>query len=147
MQNCFAKYVMNAQREISVYIDKTPPIINVTSNNDKESFPTSTTDIIKKVNDVIIDTSDNVKIDHNEIYYNPTENNFENNIQTNFDNEKKLTDEGYYKIIAVDTTGNKTEIIILIDKSAPNVKVQFFKKGAVSKRLDYKNIVVGGAEI
>ena len=88
MQNCFAKYVMNAQREISVYIDKTPPIINVTSNNDKESFPTSTTDIIKKVNDVIIDTSDNVKIDHNEIYYNPTENNFENNIQTNFDMKK-----------------------------------------------------------
>lgn len=147
IQNCFAKYIMSSQKQMSVYIDKTPPIIDITSDGNKESFSTSTTDIVKKTNDITIDTSDNIKIDHNEIYYNPTENNFNDKTPTNFENGKKITDEGYYKIIAVDTSGNKTEIIILLDKSAPSVTVQFYKKGAVSMISSNKNMLVGGVKL
>ncbi len=145
-QYSFAKYVMSGQKQLSIYIDKTPPVITVTNKDGtKESFPKTQSDVVKRTDDVTLDTSDNIKIDHNEIYYNPTENNFDGKTPTNFDDGKKLTDEGYYKIVAVDTSGNKTEIIILLDKSAPNVTVQFYKKGEIG--LSNDKIKNGGADL
>lgn len=131
MRMTFAKYVIEDKKQMSVYIDKTPPIINVTSGEKQESFPKTQTEVIKKTDNVMLDTSDNIQIDHNEIYYNPTDNNFDGKTPENFDNEKELTNEGYYKVVAEDTSGNQTEIIILIDKSAPEVTVQFYKKNQV----------------
>ena len=131
-QKTYAKYVLSDSLSMKVYIDKTPPIISVTSDGKKEDFDKSQTDLVKRTNDVTIDTTDNIKIDYNEVYYNPTTNNFDGKTPTRFDNGKQLTDEGYYKVVAVDTSGNKTEIIILLDKSAPNVTVKFYKKGEVS---------------
>jgi len=146
---------------MKVYIDKTPPIINVTSDGNKESFPTTQTEIIKRISDVTIDTTDNIKIDYNECYYNPSNNDFSGITPTKFDNEKKITDEGYYKFTAVDTSGNKTEIIILLDKSAPDIFVKYYKKGeetaklkttevrkvaAIKKNLSSENIIIDSTE-
>ena len=129
----YAKYVLSGSLSMEIYIDKTPPIIDVTNKDGStESYPQTTSDVIKKNDDVILNTRDNVKIDYNEYYYNPTDNNFDGKTPTRFDNGKKLEDEGYYKIIAVDTSNNKTEIIILIDKTPPEVTVKFYKKGQIS---------------
>lgn len=131
-QNTYAKYVMSGTLSMEVYIDKTPPIIDVTNKNGQtESYTRTTTDLIKKTDDVTLDTRDNVKIDYNEYYYNPSNNNFDGKTPTRFNNGKKLTDEGYYKVVAVDTSGNKTEIIILIDKTPPDVTVKFYKKAKI----------------
>ena len=146
VQNTYAKYTMSGMLQMNVYIDKTPPVIAVTSNGTKEEFNHTQNEVIKRTNDVTIDTRDNIKIDYNEYYYNPTNNYFDGKTPTRFDNGKQFTDEGYYKIVAVDTSGNRTEIIILLDKSAPNVNVRFYKKGEISllKNDDIKLNMNGG---
>ena len=75
VQNCYAKYVMADSKQMSVYIDKTPPIIELVNGNNKEEFSKTDTNIIKRTEDTTINTSDNIKIERNEIYYNPTNNN------------------------------------------------------------------------
>ena len=132
---------MADSKQMSVYIDKTPPVIELVNGNNKEEFSKTDTNIIKRTEDTKINTSDNIKIERNEIYYNPTNNNFDGRTPTNFENGKEIKDEGYYKIVAVDTSGNKTEIIILLDKSAPDVTVRYFKKGEISL---VKNILNAG---
>lgn len=141
MQNCYAKYVMADSKQMSVYIDKTPPVIELVNGSDKQEFSRTDTNIEKRTEGTIINTSDNIEIERNEIYYNPTENNFDGKTPTNFDNGKEIKDEGYYKIVAVDTSGNKTEIVILIDKSAPEITVKYYKKGEISL---IKNMENGG---
>lgn len=130
-QKSYAKYVLGGNLRLNVYIDKTPPVINLT-NNSTETFSKTQTAIIKRTSDTKIDTTDNVKIDHNEIRYNPTENNFTDKTATNFENGKVIKDEGFYEITAIDTSGNKTKIIVLIDKSAPEVTVKYYKKSQIS---------------
>ena len=132
---------MADSKQMSVYIDKTPPIIELVNGNNKEEFSKTDTNIIKRTEDTTINTSDNIKIERSEIYYNPTNNNFDGRTPTNFENGKEIKDEGYYKVVAVDTSGNKTEIIILLDKSAPDVTVRYFKKGEISL---VKNILEDG---
>lgn len=129
-QKTYAKYVMSDNLEMRVYIDKTPPIINVITNGEKESFPTTDLEnVIKRTTDVTINTTDNIAIKENEYYYNPSNKEFDGISSKKFDNDENLTSEGFYKIVATDTSGNKTEIVILLDKSAPEVRVQYFKKG------------------
>ena len=147
-QSCFAKYIMSSQKQMSVYIDKTPPTITITTpSGDKEVYDKTKDDVIKKTEDVTVDTDDNIKIDHNEIRYNPTEKDFDGKEPTEFENRKKLEDEGYYEIKAVDTSGNTTTIIILLDKSAPEVTVKFYKKGEVSLNSNYNNLLLGGVDL
>lgn len=132
-QKTYAKYILNGNLDMNVYIDKTPPVINITDKDGtKDSFPKTQDDVVKRKDDVTIDTKDNIEIDHNEIRYNPTENNFDDKTPENFDDGKKLDKEGYYEITAIDTSGNKTVIVILIDKSAPNVVVKYYKKNQIS---------------
>lgn len=135
-QKSFAKYIMQDTLQMSVYIDKTPPVINIVTNGEKESFSKTQTDIVKKTDDIIVNTNDNIKIKTNEIYYNPLKPEFNGIDSNNFEGDKAITDEGYYKIIATDTSGNKTEIIILLDKSAPNVTVRYFKKNEETAKLN-----------
>ena len=135
-QKSFAKYIMQDTLQMSVYIDKTPPVINVVTNGEKESFSKTQTDIVKRTNDIIVNTNDNIKIKTNECYYNPLKPEFDGLDSNNFEGDKVITDEGYYKIIATDTSGNKTEIIILLDKSAPNITVRYFKKGEETAKLN-----------
>lgn len=124
---CFAKYKLENISSIDVYIDKTPPEITIFSNGEsKKVNPNSETAYTE---DIIVYTSDNVAIDYNEYYYNPTEKNFDNTDGKRFDSGKTFSDEGYYKIISVDTTGNKTEIIIIIDKTPPEITVNYYKSG------------------
>ena len=126
----YAKYIMGDKLEMNVYIDKTPPIIELVTNGEKETFPTSDLEnVIKRKDDVIINTTDNIAIKENEYYYNPSNKDFSGVSSNKFENNKQLVDEGYYKLVATDTSGNKTEIVILLDKSAPEVRVQYFKKG------------------
>lgn len=147
-QESYAKYVMSSKLQMNVYIDKTPPVIDVTSNETKESFPKTQTNLIKKTNNVKLNVTDNIKLDYTDLYFNPSENNFNGKTPTKFESEKELTEEGYYKIIAVDTSGNSTQIVILIDKTPPTVTYRYFKKGenlasqskviAVAGKKDYK---------
>lgn len=123
---------------MNVYIDKTPPVIDLINNGKTEKFPQTQPDIIKRTEDTKIDTSDNIKIDHNEIRYNPSENKFDDKEPVNFDNGKTITDEGFYEITAIDTSGNTTKIVVLIDKSVPEVTVKFHKKNEISN-LESKN--------
>lgn len=126
----YAKYIMGDKLEMNVYIDKTPPIIEIVTNGEKETFPTSDLEnVIKRKDDVIINTTDNIAIKENEYYYNPSNKDFSGVSSNKFENNKQLVAEGYYKLVATDTSGNKTEIVILLDKSAPEVRVQYFKKG------------------
>ena len=138
----YAKYVLNDDLQLDIYIDKTPPVINITGNNTDESYNQSKTELIKKSEDLTLNTSDNIQISYNEYYYNSSENNFDGKTPTRFENGQDLTDEGYYKIIAVDTSGNRTEIIVLIDKTPPNVTVRFYKKGRIS--LINENYIANG---
>ncbi len=121
---------------MQVYIDKTPPTINVITNGEKESFTKTQTDIVKRTQDITINTNDNIKIKTSEYYYNPTNSNFDGIDSNVFEGDKKITNEGYYKIVAIDTSGNKTEIIILLDKSAPDIVVKYYKKGEETAKLN-----------
>lgn len=141
VQETYAKYIMHGNLEMNVYIDKTPPIINVTTNGETDTFEKTQTDIVKRTEDVTIDTSDNIQIKNNEYYYNPSDSNFDNLNNNKFENGEKLTEEGFYKIKAEDTSGNITEIIILLDKSAPDIKVQYFKKGEERSMLQNSNLM------
>lgn len=132
VQNNYAKYVMQDILSINLYIDKTPPEINILANSKTETFYKTETELIPETENITINTSDNIEIAYNEYYYNQTENNFDETTPIKFDNVKELEEEGYYKIVAVDTSGNITEIIILLDKSAPNVTVEFYKKSEIS---------------
>lgn len=131
-QKAFAKYVMQDTLAIGIYLDKTPPIIDVMSDGMTESFQNFANDIVKKKQDVIIHTSDNVQIKQNLYQYHPSKPNFDGVERQEFENGKVFSEEGYYKIVAVDTSGNQTEIVILLDKSAPEILVQYFKKGQAS---------------
>ena len=147
-QSCFAKYIMSSQKQMNVYIDKTPPTITITTpNGDNETYDKTKDDVIKKTENVTVDTDDNVKIDHNEVRYNPTEKDFEGKEPVQFENGKEFEDEGYYEIKAVDTSGNETVIVILIDKSAPEVFVRFYKKGQVSTSRNYNETLTGGVAL
>lgn len=128
-QKSYAKYVLDGSLQMSVYIDKTPPVIDLTNNGVKETYAQTSNDLIKKSGDVVIDTSDNIKIDYNEFYYNPTTNDFEGKTPTRFESGRTFTEDGFYKIVAVDSSGNKTEIVFLIDKTPPDITYRFFKKG------------------
>lgn len=129
MQKCFAKYAIQDTLTIGFYLDKIPPIIEITSNDTTESFQNTPKDVIKKKDHITIHTSDNTQIKQNFYQYNPSNKNFDETEKQDFENGTTFTEEGYYKIIAVDTSGNQTEIILLIDKSAPDIWVQYFKKG------------------
>ncbi|MBQ7411155.1 MAG: MucBP domain-containing protein [Clostridia bacterium] len=140
-RQCFAKYVIINTSNLEVYIDKTPPTINLKSDNINESYSkTDLENVIQDSNNVIVITNDNVKIDYNEYYYNVTTKDFTNIEAIKFDSGKEFSDEGYYKIVAVDTSGNKTEIVMLIDKSAPEVKVQYFKKGEEIAKVEVSHV-------
>lgn len=128
-QKSYAKYVLDGNLQMSVYIDKTPPVIDLTNNGTKETYNQTQTDLIKKSSDIVIDTSDNIKIAYNEFYYNPTANNFDGKTPTRFNNGRTFTEDGFYKIVAVDSSGNRTEIVFLIDKTPPDITYKFFKKG------------------
>lgn len=132
VKEAFAKYVMQDTLAIGVYLDKTPPIIDVTSDGTTESFQNFANDIVKKKQDVIIHTSDNVQIKQNLYQYHPSRPNFDEVERQEFENGKVFSEEGYYKIMAIDTSGNQTEIVVLLDKSAPEILVQYFKKGQAS---------------
>lgn len=133
-QTTYAKYILNNNLGLELYIDKTPPTINIKSDTMDETYSKSDlNNIIKENKEITVNTSDNIKIDYNEYYYNSLANDF-NNIQANkFDSGTKFTDDGYYKFVAIDTSGNKTEIIVLIDKTPPDVEVKFYKKGEVAQ--------------
>lgn len=118
--------------EYTIVIDKTPPVISVKPDGkETEKYPNTTNDIVKETTDVTLSTSDNFAIDFNEYWYNPNSNTFDSE-GTKFDDGKELTDEGYYKIVAHDKFGNTTTIVILIDKTAPEVTVTFHKKADIS---------------
>ena len=147
-QKSFAKYVILDKKQMNVYFDKTPPTITITNpNGDKESYDKTKDEVIKKTENITVDTDDNVKIDHNEVRYNPTEKDFEGKEPVEFENGKEFEDEGYYEITAVDTSGNKTVIVILIDRSAPEVTVKFYKKGQVSISRNYNETLTGGVAL
>ncbi len=128
----FAKYVMQDTLAIGIYLDKTPPIISVASDGRTESFQELSDDTIKKKADVTIHTSDNVQIKQNLYQYHLSDPNFAEAETQEFENGKVFSEEGFYKIITVDTSGNQTEIIILLDKSVPDVCVEYFKRGEAS---------------
>ena len=44
-----------------------------------------------------------------------------------------MSNDGYYKIVSYDTSNNKTEILVLIDNTPPDITVKFYKKGQVTK--------------
>lgn len=132
VKEVFAKYVMQDTLAIGIYLDKTPPIIDVMSDGTTESFQNFANDIVKKKQDVIIHTSDNVQIKQNLYQYHPSRPNFDEVERQEFENGKVFSEEGYYKIMAIDTSGNQTEIVVLLDKSAPEILVQYFKKGQAS---------------
>lgn len=126
----YAKYVMNEYISLKVNIDKTPPIIIIATENTEENYTkTDLETVISKSSEILISSSDNVKIDYNEYKYNPISKDFLNSESIKFDNDTIFTEDGYYKVTSVDTSGNKTEIIILIDKTPPEVEVNFYKKG------------------
>ena len=132
VKEVFAKYVMQDTLAIGIYLDKTPPIIDVMSDGTTKSFQNFANDIVKKKQDVIIHTSDNVQIKQNLYQYHPSRPNFDEVERQEFENGKVFSEEGYYKIMAIDTSGNQTEIVVLLDKSAPEILVQYFKKGQAS---------------
>lgn len=133
-QPTFAKYTMNETLGLEVYIDKTPPTINLKSDNLNNNYNKSDlSNVIKDNKEITINTSDNIEIDYNEYYYNSTKNDFNNIVANRFESGTKISNDGYYKIITVDTSGNKTEIIVLIDKTPPEVNVKFYKKGEVAQ--------------
>lgn len=124
----FGKYSIQEALSISIEIDKTLPTIDITCNGNKESFTNSQIDeSIKKSNDIIIETRDNTKVASNEFYFNPSEPKFEGSNSTDFESGDVFTEEGYYKIVVTDTSRNKIEIVVLLDKTAPDVWVEYFK--------------------
>lgn len=130
-QKCFGKYSLQDTLNVSIYLDRTPPVIDVVNKEKTESFAQTQTEIIKKTEDFSINTSDNVEIKENEFYYHPSEANFDETEAQEFENGCEFTEDGFYEVVATDTSGNTTKIIILLDKSAPDVLVQYFKKGEV----------------
>ena len=129
--------------EYTVVIDKTPPVISVKPDGEsKTDYPNTTNDVIKSSKNITLSTSDNFEIDYNEYWYNPNSNSF-NGEGTRFDNGKKLEDDGYYKITAHDTFGNTTTIIILIDKTPPEVTVKYYKKNQISLLNTNDNLLYG----
>ncbi len=132
--NSYAKYILSDAIGMSVYIDKTAPIIQIESNHNNGSYDkTNINDIIKNNCEITVKTTDNIKIKENKYIYNPKSKDFNNIPAQKFETGKKFTDDGYYKISAIDTSGNTTEIVVLIDKTAPTVNVQYFKKGEEKK--------------
>lgn len=117
--------------DIGIYLDKTPPVIDVVNNQETESFAQTQTEIIKRTENFSIHTSDNIEIKENKFYYHPSESNFEETEAQKFENGCEFTEDGFYEIVATDTSGNTTKIIILLDKSVPDVWVQYFKKGEI----------------
>ena len=130
---------------MSVYVDKTPPIIDLVCNNNTERFIESKAELLKKSDNVKITTSDNIAIKYNEYYYNSNTNDFTGKEPCRFDNTEELREDGYYKVVGVDTSGNTTEITLLIDKTPPEITYRYFKKGlSLAKRE--KNTIVGVQE-
>lgn len=118
--------------EYTVAIDKLSPVISLKPDEKEvEIYANTTNDTIKETTDITLTTSDNFAIDYNEYWYNPNSDSFDGN-GTKFDNGKKLTDEGYYKITSHDTFGNTTTIIVLLDKTPPEVTVTYHKKRDIS---------------
>ena len=133
-QTTYAKYLMDGDLGLKVYIDKTPPVINLKSDTMDESYSKSDlVNVIKENKEIKINTSDNIKIEYNEYYYNASNNDFNNIQATRFESGTSFLDDGYYKFVSVDTSGNKTEILVLIDKTPPEVEVKFYKKGQVAQ--------------
>lgn len=128
-QKSFAKYIVKDTLNLEIFLDKTPPIIEIMSNGEIEAFTQTQTDSIKKASDITVYTKDNVEIKYNEFYYHPDCSDFSQIKSQPFEDGTKFTEEGYYRIITVDTSDNQTEVVILLDKSAPEVFVQYFKKG------------------
>ena len=140
----FAKYIFQNTLQLGVYIDKTPPIIFLKNNEIEERYQTMPNDIIIKKSDVIIRASDNVAIERNYYYYNSINSDFSGISSTEFDDEITFSEEGYYKIISVDTSGNTSEIILLIDTSPPTVTVRYYKKdeiiGLMSSSINFRKV-------
>lgn len=144
-QVAFAKYTLSESSSLEVYIDKTPPVINLIGKDKNETYKESNlTDVVLNNSEVTINTSDNIKVEKNEYCYNPTENNFDNKESSPFDTGKEFTEDGFYKITTIDTSGNKTEIIFLIDKTPPDVTVEFYKKGEEPKLSSSKQVLTAG---
>lgn len=146
-QMSYAKYSLNNELGLQVYIDKTPPTINVKSQTRDEIYSKTDLDnIVKENSEVTITTDDNVQIDYNEYYYNSTNNDFSDIEGQKFDSGTKFSEDGYYKFLAVDTSGNQTEIVVLIDKTPPETEVKFYKKGEVAQASNSKIISVAATE-
>lgn len=144
-QRTFAKYIMQDTLNINVYLDKTPPIIDITTPEKTETFQETQIEIIKRAENFSIDTRDNVEVKQNQYYYNQSDANFDGIESQEFENGKEFAEEGFYQIVTTDTSGNVTKVIILLDKSAPDVFVKYFKKGSTSISLnsDYVRKVAG----
>ena len=124
--------------EYNIVIDKTSPIISLKPDEkEKEEYPNTTSDVIKQTTDFSISTNDNFEIDYNEYWYNPSSNTFSEN-STRFD-DGKMTEEGYYKFMAHDTFGNTTTIVVLLDKTPPELTVKFYKKTEIGMVDDSKS--------
>lgn len=124
-----AKYITQESFNVAFSFDKTSPIIYLESGETRECFEKTLTEQIDKTENIIINTTDNVEIKSNQYYFNPSLLQFDCIEPKQFENEQEFTEEGYYKIVATDTSGNTTQIVIRIDKSPPEIKVQYFKKG------------------
>jgi len=136
VQTSLAKYITEYVTFVEVYVDKVAPIINVICDGQKESFCGSDiTELIKRNNDIKIEIVDDTKIRCSQYYYNNESCNFEGVSGCDFESGKTFSDEGYYKIIAIDSFKNKTEIVILLDKTAPEINIEYFKKGKAEAKL------------
>lgn len=128
-EKSYAKYIVNEILQMEIYIDKTSPIIYLESENINDVFSETDTNLIKLSNYIKISTTDNVEIKSNQYFYNSKECDFENKEPTQFFDNEIFLEDGYYKFVAIDSSNNKTEIVILIDKSEPDIKINYYKKG------------------
>lgn len=107
-------------------MDTVSPTIDILCNNQKETYSTTNlTDIIKKSSDIIVETRDNINVRSSQYFYNPSNSNFDNLESINFESGATFSEEGYYKFVVIDNCRNKTEIVVLIDKTAPDVYVEY----------------------
>jgi len=103
--------------------DDIKPTININSVNivDDKYFT---------FENVKIDYFDNIKVKDAKYWYNEKNENFMGSGE-NFESGEYFINEGYYKIVVTDLFGNINTSIVILDKTPPNVTVNFYKKGEV----------------
>ena len=131
--NIFDKY-NNGNRETTlntaIRFDNIAPTIRVEGSKQYETNGKEDDVSVWSNTDVTTKTSDNEQVAYNEYYYNPKEKVFTGE-GTRFDSPKTFTEEGYYKIVSIDTSGNKSEVIFGIDRTPP----QIYKNKIVDSNL------------